>query len=139
MGKLRNGCKRANGGNGALRDPPTPDQKKVIASNLKQKIIQREMEILFPRVSVLDIGKFLEIFMPGCIQAFDSVNGLNGLKRFLHDNIACKFWLKENVGLNGHIPGSWGRITLAGTGKMQIGPKMKKISRKNKVHHHVKN
>ncbi len=97
------------------------------------------MEILFPRVSVLDISKFLAIFMPGCIQAFDSVDGLNGLKRFLHDNVACKCWLKENVGLNGHIPGSWGRITLVGTGKVQIGPKMKKISRKNKVRHDVKN
>jgi len=38
--------------------------------------------------------------------------------------------LKENVGLNGHIPGSWGRIALVGSGKVQIGPKIKTVSRK---------
>ncbi len=133
MSKTGNGGRRAYGGNGALGMVLAPDQKKIIALHIKQKKIQREMEILFPRVSIVDIGKFLTIFMPGCVQAFDSVNGLNGLKRYLHDNNACKLWLKENVGLNGHVPGSWGRISLVGEGKFQSGSETKNLAQKNKA------
>jgi hypothetical protein len=124
------GTTRANNGNGALGDRSTPDQKKAIALKNQQIKIKSEIEKLFPRMKVLDVSKFLTKFMPGCLQAFNSVDGLNGLKKFLYNNESCKNWLKENVGLNGHIPGSWGRIALVGTGKVQIGPKIKTVSRK---------
>jgi hypothetical protein len=130
MGTIVNGGKRAYGGNGALRDQFTPEQKKTIANKNQQIKIKSELEKLFPRIKVLDISNFLTNFMPGCLRACNSVDGLNGLKKFLYDNESCKNWLKENVGLNGHIPGSWGRIALVGTGKVQIGPKIKNASRK---------
>ena len=121
---------RANNGNGALGDRYTPDQKKSIANKNQQIKIKSELEKLFPRMKVVDVSNFLTKFMPGCLRAFNSIDGLNGLKKFLHDNESCKNWLKENVGLNGHIPVSWGRIALVGTGKVQIGTKIKTASRK---------
>ncbi len=128
MGTIGNGGKRANSCNGALCDRFTPEQRDAEAISIQRKKIQRELEILFPRVKVLVISNFLTNFMPGCLRAFNSIDGLNGLKKFLHDNESCKNWLKENAGLNGHIPGSWGRIALVGTGKIQIGPKNKASS-----------
>ena len=116
MANLGNGGRTGNGGSSGSSQKSSPALKKAQLNATQARAIQREVQILFPRLSSVTLSELSGIYGADFIRAINSLDSTNGLKRYIHDH--CKDWLKQHTeGFTGHVPASWGRIPLASSGK----------------------
>jgi len=125
MANLGNGGRTGNGGSSGSSQKSSPALKKAQLNATQARAIQRELQILFPRLSSVTLSELSDIYGADCIKAINSVDSTNGLKRYIHDH--CKDWLKQHTeGFTGHVRASWGRIPLASSGKFtRVSPDTK--------------
>lgn len=127
MGDLGNGAKTANGRPSSLTQKSSPAFKKAQLSVTHERKVQRELGMLFPRLSPVLLGQLSRIYGADFLKALDSPDSSNALKKYIHDH--CKNWLKQHTeGFTGHIPASWGRIPLTASGKFTRADKSTKPS-----------
>jgi hypothetical protein len=125
MANLGGGGRTGNGGKNGANPKSSPEQKKGALEISKERAVQVAICNLFPMVSPQIIANLVSIYKIDLIKAKHSVDGMNGLKKYLHDH--CKVWLKVNTqNFTGHVPASWGKIQLVESGKITRAPKGKK-------------
>jgi hypothetical protein len=116
MADLGNGAKTANGRPSSLTEKSSPAFKKAQLSVTHERKVQRELEVLFPRLSPVLLGELSRIYSSDFLKALDSPDSTNALKKYIYSH--CKDWLKQNCDKYfGHVPESWGRIQLTSSGK----------------------
>ena len=116
MGDLGNGAKTANGRPSSLTEKSSPAFKKAKLSVTHERKVQRELEVLFPRLSPVLLGELSRIYSSDFLKALDSPDSTNALKKYIYSH--CKDWLKQNCDKYfGHVPESWGRIQLSQSGR----------------------
>ena len=118
MGDLGNGAKTANGRPSSLTQKSSPAFKKAQLSVTHERKVQRELGILFPRLSPVLLGQLSRIYGSDFLKALDSPDSTNALKKYIHSH--CKDWLKQNCDKYfGHVPESWGCIELIQSGRLR--------------------
>ena len=116
MADLGNGAKTANGRPSSLTEKSSPAFKKAQLSVTHERKVQRELEVLFPRLSPVLLGELSRIYSSDFLKALDSPDSTNALKKYIYSH--CKDWLKQNCDKYfGHVPEQWGRIQLTSSGK----------------------
>ena len=125
MANLGNGGRTANGGSTGSSQKSSPVLKKAQLNATQARAIQRELQILFPLLSSVTLSELSSAYGTDFLKALNSVDSTKGLKKYIHDH--CKEWLKQHTeGFTGHVPASWGRIPLTGSGKFtRISPDTK--------------
>jgi hypothetical protein len=118
MADLGNGAKTANGRPSSLTEKSSPAFKKAQLSVTHERKVQRELGILFPRLSPVLLGQLSRIYGSDFLKALDSPDSTNALKKYIHGH--CKDWLKQNCDKYfGHVPEQWGRIQLTQSGRLR--------------------
>lgn len=128
MANLGNGAKTANGQPSSLTLKSSPASKRAKLSATQERAVLVVLSRLFPQISSVTLSELSRIYGADFIRAINSVDSINGLKRYIHDH--CKNWLKQHTeGFIGHVPASWGRIPLTASGKFTRADKSTKPSK----------
>jgi hypothetical protein len=131
MANLGGGGRTGNGGSNGANSKRSIDQRKSALEISKERAVQVAICNLFPMVPPQIIANLVSIHKYDLIKAKHSVDGINGLKRYLHDH--CRAWLKLNTqNFTGHVPASWGKIQLVESGKITRASKEKNDPRKSR-------
>ena len=125
MANLGNGGRTGNGGSTGLSQKNSSALKKAQLNATQERAIHEVLGRLFPLLSPVTRSELSRVYGTEFIKSLNSVDSINGLKKYIHDH--CKDWLKQHTeGFTGHVPASWGRIQLSGSGKFtRVSPATK--------------